>query len=1536
MAEQLRSFLESVRVKKGEPFTHTTKSPAGSYFIGEDASEEFLTLYCNAIFKNNSPTVTEKPGAYGPLRFDFDLKTSLDDGLKRKYTEAILKNIITIIVDELKKAVDDDAYDDRLFYSIVLEKKAPRVEDGIIKDGFHFHFPNFVCDAWFQDEYMRTKITERMITQKIWEGIKYNESVEKFVDVNMARKQWLMYGSAKAEGAEPFLATKCYDVNVKPITIDKIFEDDMVGRKCKLRYYLPRFMSIQGYAEYIKLKESVESKRVVYRAKRTRRGIVTKKRSMEEVMEDIKLIIDADIMGMLSDERADDQNTWIDVGWTLFNIGQGCEEALELFIDFSRRSDKFVEGECEEKWAKMEMKDKTIGSLFFMARSDSPDRYKEWKDTNIRTYLERSLFEAKPNEWDVAQVVHKLYRERFVCADAKHDLWYEFSGHRWRHMDDNVPIRRLFAEELANIYIEFRIEKIKQQKGADDDKRAESEGHAKKCGAIVTALKSDGFHKKLLNMCKLLFHDPLFMKKLDENKTIFVCDNTVLDLELMCWRDGRPDDYASYSCNLNFPKEARRDDDEIMEVETYLKRVFPNFNRRKYFKDTASATLEGGNVNKTFIVGTGSGDNAKTVTYSFLEMAFGDYCIKFPRELFVVGKGNSSGGPRPELARVRGRRLAIAQEIAKTETLNIGIVKELTGNDSFFARGMYEKGTDIKPGFTLFMACATGDTRISMPAGFSMPLRDLNENATILSWDVKTNGVKPIAQRRFIEKGMKECMRITLKDGTFIECTPDHKLLLSDNRWSETKDLKIGNEMKMSQHQPYYDDLNDPCDYEFFDYDLNNLQDKLHAMAVCRLMGYNLADGTNNVCLYMGHKIDAETVVNDITLLTGKIPTITRGQSSYHVNIPTEIVKMLNVLSEPQGRRIVNPMILPKFMFDKDCPTFLLREILAGMFGGDGIVACIQANGDNGRKHVTPIKYIASKITEHVPGLIAQFNKIVGLLKTRFNIESYVETPIHYEEDKYHVQITINKCDGIKKFIEKIGIRYCCHKSYRLTAILKYLQYKDAINEQNENIVARTRDLVDKYNRQNPKPKIMQFTKNDKYIATFDSTQKAQHSTGINHSLINGACKRNELAGDNSKCVSKGYIWRYHYDVTPTIEDECGYQSYKEAVQHAINEQPFIYNTSKLVTYTQLTHRLAKGDTYTQQQNGDLMDEFLNETGLIKFCNNGKKTNYSVDFDATTLPTYKMKIVGIEHIGKHEVFDLTVEEPYSNYVTNCMISHNCNEPPKVPGHDEATWNRIRILEYESKFVKPADLKRFPVPDSDEEQMDMKRFKADVSFMKRLPELAPYLLWILFDNFKEYKRTGLHEPAEVQIATSAYKAMNDVYSQYIEECMQKVSDAELLLDTTKDKYFLDSKELYDEFVTWYHENNSSYAKEKFNKITIIHEFNKRFPEHKMKKGRRVGWYGYQIINEEGLDTEKTRRLHETLTKKIAPKAKGILDQKAAAGAPKVAKAKVKVVPKVIKAKAKATNGVKLQSGGALGAAAGAPKIAAAKAKVIRAK
>ena len=712
MKNQLYEFLQARRTGKAgkaEPQTHTSMDPKGSYYIDDISENAFYTLVCNAAAKKVPMTITEMPGKYAPLRVDFDIKASVTDPLKPLFTLQQAKQIGSYYQQFLRESIDPEVYDDKLLQYIILTKKGPRIDssasDGVevVKHGFHLHFPHFVCDPWFQDQFLRPKVIEEMIRTGLWKG-KYINSIEKdFIDKDMGRKPWLMYGSAKNSQAEPFLFKTGVDANGEEISLDLIFEDEMVNRKNSVLYYLPRFLSIRGNLECISLKKEIDLKKNVFTRRIKRKNAIEKKRSTEKILEDIKSIKDGEIMDMLSDERADNQDTWMDVGWTLFNIGEGCDEAKELWIEFSKRSPKFMDGECDEKWNKMELRGKTMGSLLNMAKKDNPQRYKIWKERSLKYLINTTLLEVDPNEYDVSKVIYHMYKERFVCAGAKKDLWYEFKDHRWRELDDAIALKTLFVGEVREEYVDFQKSIVDEKKDAEADE-SKIKKRMDKCSNVITSLKSTTFHTKLIKMCQIQFYNSEFLKKINENKKLFVCENGVIDLEAGVFRDGRPDDYMSYSCGQSF-EEFTKDDPDIKDMEDFLGKVFPNKHIYDYYMDMICATMEGGNINKTFVVCTGSGNNAKSVLFEFMKDTFGDYCFTFSREVFIAGTRKNAGNSRPDLWRIRGRRLALLSELAKTDTIDIGVLKEMTGLDYFFARTHREEGADIRPIFTLWMQC---------------------------------------------------------------------------------------------------------------------------------------------------------------------------------------------------------------------------------------------------------------------------------------------------------------------------------------------------------------------------------------------------------------------------------------------------------------------------------------------------------------------------------------------------------------------------------------------------------------------------------------------------------------------------------------------------------------------------------------------------------------------------------------------------------------------------------------------------------------
>src|SRR5437868_9050259 len=207
--EDLKVIFESMRLDKStsssnDPYTHCVKLgpkggvSQGKYFVTDTKNgytkEEALSAVCNCVSKGFIHTIMEMPEKYGPLRIDIDLETTLDVGCERQYTEDTVKSIVGFYQDEIRDAISEDEFESKMLYAIVLEKEKPRVEEGkIIKDGFHIHFPYFICTDVVQDLYFRERVTKRMIEDDVWAGMRYSNKVEKFID-SVAKKPWMMYG----------------------------------------------------------------------------------------------------------------------------------------------------------------------------------------------------------------------------------------------------------------------------------------------------------------------------------------------------------------------------------------------------------------------------------------------------------------------------------------------------------------------------------------------------------------------------------------------------------------------------------------------------------------------------------------------------------------------------------------------------------------------------------------------------------------------------------------------------------------------------------------------------------------------------------------------------------------------------------------------------------------------------------------------------------------------------------------------------------------------------------------------------------------------------------------------------------------------------------------------------------------------------------------------------------------------------------------------------------------------------------------------
>lgn len=693
MDNRLVQFLKCYEVGKGEQFTHTSKiKPFRRYDIPIEQLEAFYNVYNQVIQDGGIAGLTENPEPVVPLLVDIDFRTSLDNGIVRYYKPHHIASIVGIyheIIDEIAENPTE-----KMFYCCVLEKTTPVSYQGRCKDGFHLHFPYFFTEHWVQKEYIRTEAIKRVQERKILADIPILEPIDKVFDKQIPSVTWLMYGSRKEVKAEAYKLTKRYNKELELLPLKSVFKTSFpTGLRT---WNLPRYLSIRQGTVPTPLNEDI----VTAHKPQTRKKRKTEyQRDLDEILAD--LIVAEHLLEMIDDDRADYYPHWIEIGWVLYNISEGHEKGLKLWSTFSARSPKFAEGVCEKEWRKMEIRNFTLGTLKHLARNDSPNEFSAWKDVQINHILHQGISMAHN---DIAKIIYLMFENQYVCADIEKDIWYEFKGHRWVRNAKGISLRSHLSHSLTNKYANLASKYMTRLQGENDQEQKQMyNSKVTMICKLIEKLKNSTFKNCVMKEAMEYFYDKDFTDKMDENPNLLVCENGVYDAESKTFREGRPDDYCTKSTGLYY-HEFDDDDPRIIELNEIIKKIFVNDRLFKFFKQTASDLVRGGNRHKIFVIWTGVGDNGKSVCADLLERAFGDYYYTPPTTM-LTGKQSQGDNATASLLPCKGARAVIGSETDNADVLNCGTMKKLTGGDPFYARGLFKEPIKITPQFKLILHC---------------------------------------------------------------------------------------------------------------------------------------------------------------------------------------------------------------------------------------------------------------------------------------------------------------------------------------------------------------------------------------------------------------------------------------------------------------------------------------------------------------------------------------------------------------------------------------------------------------------------------------------------------------------------------------------------------------------------------------------------------------------------------------------------------------------------------------------------------------
>ena len=405
-------------------------------------------------------------------------------------------------------------------------------------------------------------------------------------------------------------------------------------------------------------------------------------------------------LNMISSTKFRDYNTWLDIGRALYTITQGSEAGLELWQSFSQRYGTDTE-QCDIYYGLGVDNRITIKTLAWYAKEDNDNDYTSWHRSWCLSKMEAAL---EGTHTDIATALYRFYWLDYVCVDAKNDSWYRYVGHRWVEDDNAVSFRTLISSEFVRQFEALRTT-ISQdiQDSNDASYKKGKEELIKQVGKVIKSLKTQNFKSALVKEAKEFFYYEHFDKVIDANPALLGVNNGIIELtdRYAVFRAGKPEDFVTKTAPVNYtqPNQTLR-----RRLDTWFQQMFPDKELLTYAKRLFSSCLYGKNAEKIFPILTGEGNNSKSMLKKLFEATFGEYMANVPSSL-ITRKRTASSSATPELAQLAGARIAFMQEPDSDDIIKSGIVKELTGGDSFFARFLHKNGATISSSFTLFMMC---------------------------------------------------------------------------------------------------------------------------------------------------------------------------------------------------------------------------------------------------------------------------------------------------------------------------------------------------------------------------------------------------------------------------------------------------------------------------------------------------------------------------------------------------------------------------------------------------------------------------------------------------------------------------------------------------------------------------------------------------------------------------------------------------------------------------------------------------------------
>lgn len=360
----------------------------------------------------------------------------------------------------------------------------------------------------------------------------------------------------------------------------------------------------------------------------------------------------------------------------------------------------------------------TIRTLHFWAKHDNEKKYFEaisgtaFNILTNATYSYRGVIEQAI----VADMLQALFSNKFTCivdpsSKTIRRIWYEFvlptdqkkPEEVFKYRKETTPdtLSRYMSKTLPKIY-DMVIEYLQGKIGANDEDVERNKINKLMINKLFTSktnLLKESFQNGIIKQCEKKFRDYGLYYKLDKCENVLGVGNGVLKLGRQCELINRFHEYpiSMYTETSFVPYHP--DNPDIAMLEKAIYDLFPDGEEdaHDYIMFYLASTLDAKPKEGILFLWMGKGGNGKSFLLEFHRATLGSmYGVKLPLSLLTSPRPPAEK-PNDAMTKLEFARFTYFSEPDPGMNFYMGPIKEMTGGETIYIRGLHQEGKYITP-----------------------------------------------------------------------------------------------------------------------------------------------------------------------------------------------------------------------------------------------------------------------------------------------------------------------------------------------------------------------------------------------------------------------------------------------------------------------------------------------------------------------------------------------------------------------------------------------------------------------------------------------------------------------------------------------------------------------------------------------------------------------------------------------------------------------------------------------------------------------